>query len=287
MAQRPVFMVKEQAPFFETVEVSFTFNAGFSASQKQKNIAEIHRIFKNRFPSREVLEISSKSMQEVGVPLSAFRLLKYVPSLGKKIPVENVFQGGKKFAFGGPFTDLYHVSPREAKRDERLQFCGRLTAFCFEGVEYPLEPKTAFYDWIYMNALLDNEDLCEKIMKYDAFTDIEFNPERSINCQAKTAAVFVSLGRLGLLEQIRTFDGYMALLSGERKIAGKTNASQTEMLAAPASPDVLVGDVIIHKLWGEGTVTAVEPSLTVTFAGVGEKKLGLAWVKQNCRIVKR
>lgn len=287
MAQRPVFMAKEQAPYFEKVDVTFTFNAGFSASQKQKNITEIHRIFKNRFPGSEVLEISSKSMQEIGVPLSAFHLLKYVPSIGKKIPVENIFQGGKKFALGGPYTDLYHVTPREAKRDERLQSSGRLTDFCFEGVEYPLEPTTAFYDWIYMNALLDNEELREKILQYDAFTDIEFNPERSINCQAKTAAVFVALSRLGLLEQIRTFEGYVALLRGRRKVVEKATNPKAEVPTKSAAPDVQVGDAVIHKLWGEGTVTAVTPSFTVTFDGVGEKKLGLAWVKQNCQILKR
>lgn len=37
------------------------------------------------------------------------------------------------------------------------------------------------------------------MLAYDAFTDIEFNPKRSINCQAEAAAIFVSLSRQGLL----------------------------------------------------------------------------------------
>ena len=37
-------------------------------------------------------------------------------------------------------------------------------------------------------------------MEYDAFTDIAFNPQKSINCQAEAAAVYVSLKRQGLLE---------------------------------------------------------------------------------------
>ena len=194
---------------------------------------------------------------------------------------------------GGPYKDLYHVTPREAKRDERLQSSGRLTAFCFEGVDYPLEPTTAFYDWIYMNALLDNEDLREKILEFNAFTDIEFNPERSLNCQAKAAAVFVSLSRLGVIDQIRTFEGYLALLQGGkaseagRRFDTKAEAPAVPSVAdAPADPDIKVGDTVIHKLWGQGTVTSVTPSFAVAFASVGEKKLGLAWVKQNCQIIK-
>ena len=43
--------------------------------------------------------------------------------------------------------------------------------------------------------------LSKQIIEYDAFTDIEFNPTRSINCQAQAAAIFVSLYRKGLLQE--------------------------------------------------------------------------------------
>ncbi len=52
-----------------------------------------------------------------------------------------------------------------------------------------------------MNALAQSKALAEQILEYDAFTDIEFNPQKSINCQAEAAAVYVSLQRLGLLEE--------------------------------------------------------------------------------------
>jgi hypothetical protein len=35
---------------------------------------------------------------------------------------------------------------------------------------------------------------------YAGFTDIEFNPQRSINCQARSAALFLSLMKRGDLE---------------------------------------------------------------------------------------
>ncbi|MDW9231752.1 hypothetical protein C7S15_5898 [Burkholderia cepacia] len=37
-------------------------------------------------------------------------------------------------------------------------------------------------------------------MTYRAFSDIAFNPERSINCQAYAAALYVSLHERGLLK---------------------------------------------------------------------------------------
>ncbi len=211
MARRPVYRVSGTAPYFVCETVEFTYNGGFAVSQKQKNIVAIHQAFGRMHPKESVLEISTKSLQSLGVELSAFRLLKDVESLDSKIPVENVFQGGKVFAEGGPFSDLYGMSPREAKRDPRLRESGRLTAFYFEGERYPTEPKTAFYDWIYANALLENPDLAEALAQYDAFSDVEFNPQKSLNCQAKAAAIFVSLYRLGELDVIRSFSTFAAI----------------------------------------------------------------------------
>ena len=54
-----------------------------------------------------------------------------------------------------------------------------------------------FYSWIYLNALMQNKSLMEKILTYDAFTDIEFNPKKSINCQAYSAAMITGAYRKG------------------------------------------------------------------------------------------
>ena len=40
-----------------------------------------------------------------------------------------------------------------------------------------------------------------KLLEYDVFTDIEFNHKKSINCQARAAAIFVSLLKKGELEE--------------------------------------------------------------------------------------
>jgi len=211
MATRPVFLPHNRPPYCTVYNAEFTYNGGFAVSQKQKNIIAIHNSFHDIFPDKKVLEISSKSMQEGGTGLSAFHLLKYVPSLGKSVPVENVFQSGKVFKNGGPYSDLLLVTPKEAKRDERLRTGGALTAFRFEGKNYPIQPQTAFYDYIYINALLENEDLAKIVLEYDAFTDVEFNPQKSINCQAKAAALFVSIHRSGLLDSLDDFDKFIQL----------------------------------------------------------------------------
>lgn len=212
MANRPVFVPFQKAPYVDVFMPEFTWNGGFAVSQKQKNITALHQAFTERFPERKVLEISSKSMQPLGVKLSAFNLKKYVPSLGRSIPLECVFQGGKVFAAGGPYRDLYEATARDAKRDPRLKESGMLRSFFFEGQHFPLSPTTAFYDWLYINALMENTDLAQSLMEYNAFTDIEFNHGKSLNCQAQAAAIFVSLSRQGLLEQCKDFNSFVQLL---------------------------------------------------------------------------
>ena len=55
-------------------------------------------------------------------------------------------------------------------------------------------------------------------MKYTSFTDIAFNPDKSINCQAKAAAVYVSLRKKGILEQaIENKDTFLNMVYGEIK----------------------------------------------------------------------
>ena len=213
MAQRPVFVPFKRPPFVDVYPVEFTWSGGMAVSRKQKNVTAQHAAFRARFPERRVLEISSKSLQAEGVQLSAFNLPLTVPSLGRQVPVECVYQGGKVFAAGGPYTDLYTALPKNAKRDGRLQSSGMLRSFFFEGESIPSQPVTAFYTWLYIRALMENEELAKKLLAYDAFTDIEFNPNRGLSCQASAAAVYVSLARQGLLERCRTFQGFHQLLT--------------------------------------------------------------------------
>ena len=199
MARRPVFVPDSDKPYVSELSLDFEYFPGFSIQQKQRSIASLHASYVAKFPSSRVLEVSSKSERDIGVRLSAFNLMIEHPGRGS-YSVECAFQASKVFLHGGPFVDLLDVSSRAAKTDRRLRESGELVAFRYCEHEFPLEPKTYFYDWLYASALCRDDKLVEQVMMFDAFTDIEHNPERSINCQARSVAKVVGLARAGLLE---------------------------------------------------------------------------------------
>lgn len=201
MAIRPVFLStsKVKDELLIKRNINFEWFPGFSVSQKQKSIASMHEQIMEKNPDYNVLEISSKSSNELGIQLSAFNLMIHTKN-EKSFSVESAFQASKVFSGGGPFIDLLLKNSREAKKDSRLKSSGQLVSFKYLNRNFPLEPKTFFYNWLYINALSMNENLSQKILKYNAFTDIEFNPQKSINCQAEAAALYVSLSNRELLE---------------------------------------------------------------------------------------
>lgn len=201
MAQRPLFIPHLDGPLLvRTVDVTFDWFPGLSVSQKQRSIDSLHDTAGQLAGINKVLEVSSKSREELGVSLSAFNLTLTNLAHSRRYSVECAFQGSKVFEQGGPYTDIFRMSSREAKRDERLRTSGRLVCFRFLDVDWPLEPQTAFYDWLYIAALNQHPDLIERLAEFSAFTDIEFNPKKSINCQAYAVALFVSLYKRGILE---------------------------------------------------------------------------------------
>lgn len=215
MATRPIFVPVFDGPLLvKTFHVDFEWFPGMSVSQKQKSIASLHSAASSATGGKPILEISSKSKEDLGISLSAFNLKFQTLKLKNTISVECAYQGSKVFENGGPYVDLFGVTAREAKRDERLQSSGRLRSFRFCGIEWELEPRTAFYDWLYVNTLSKQRDLASKLAPYNAFTDIEFNPERSINCQAYSVALFLSLQHRGWLNQARSKEGFLATISG-------------------------------------------------------------------------
>ena len=199
MANRPVFIPsdsKEAMVFIESLD--FEWFAGFSVAQKKKSVESLHKTFIDKYPSKKVLEISSKSESELGVMLSAFNLQIELAN-GHKASVESLYQSSKVFEQGGPYEDIRYKSSLEAKRDERLKNSGEVVAFEHKGNKWDIEPKTAFYNWLYLNVLNLNTDLKNQVLEYDAFTDIEFNPKKSFSCQANAIALYVSLRRKNLL----------------------------------------------------------------------------------------
>ena len=187
MAERPVFSICDSKVVSKMY--SFEWFPGFAVSQKQKSIDSLHKAVKEADAQANPLEISSKSANPLGVKLSAFNLCLNNHTL------ENIFQSAKLFENGGPYLDLLEVPPREAKRDERLHKSGQLKAFCYQGAVFPLTPQTVFYDYIYIQAVKQSlaEQEVRALAYFTHFTDIEFNPKKSINTQARSVALIRQL----------------------------------------------------------------------------------------------
>lgn len=218
MAKRPVFVVNNNMiNFFDTVNTEFEWYSGFSISQKQKSIKSLHTNFLNQFENKNILEISSKSMNNLGVQLSAFNL-KIKCDNGKSYTVESLFQSSKVFKDGTDNKDLLDKTSLEAKQEARSRNTKELVYFDYFGYKWELEPKTMFYDWLYINAVAQNKKLLEELVKYDAFTDIEFNPNKSFNCQAKSAAMLVTLYNNNMLEvALQSVENYKQIVMNIKK----------------------------------------------------------------------
>jgi len=192
MALRPIFIPNSDSVGVVEKMIDFKWHAGMAASQKKKSIIELHQAA-NNIGITNILEISSKSETNLGVCLSAFNLLIKTKKYGNEFTVETAFQGSKVFEQGGPYKDLFGMDSLAAKKDIRLKTSGNLVSFNFFGKNFPLTPRTYFYDWVYINALVQHHDYVLELKKYNGFSDIEFNPKKSINCQAHAVALYLSL----------------------------------------------------------------------------------------------
>ncbi len=220
MANRPIFTPDFNGfPYVDTIDIEFKWYPGFAKSQMQKSILSLHEAAEKQGIA-PILEISRKSTSRLGVSLSAFILPLETPN-GQKMTVECAYQGSKVFEDGGPYHDLYSVSSRAAKTDERLQNSGKLIGFNFCGEDFPPEPKTAFYDRLYITALYQKKrDFMKELEEFQGFSDIVFNPNRSLNCQARAAALYVSFFKNGLIEEqiFNDKEYYLTILTGSEQL---------------------------------------------------------------------
>lgn len=200
MAKRPIFIPQlDGSDYIKEKIVEFKWISGMSLGQQQKCIRSLHDAAK-KIGIKSIFEISTKSEHLIGKQLSAFNLSITLPN-ERTSSVEAAFQSSKVFEFGGPFIDFYNLSGREIKKDARLRESGSLLRFEYFNDTWDLEPKTAFYDWLYIDALKQNPNLSKELLEFSAFTDIAFNPKKSFNCQARAAALFVSISKRNLLKE--------------------------------------------------------------------------------------
>lgn len=198
MANRVIFKHTENGPhLFEEVLVEFEWVPGMAVSQGRKSVQNLHSAAASNLGISPVLEISTRSSNDFGISLSAFNL--QITFQKRKYPVEAVYQACKVFESGGPFLDILSSRSIDAKRDSRLRESGALLSYRFEEINWPLVPSPNFYDYLYIRALLENTHR-HSLLEYQAFSDIAFSQTskiskhgKSFNCQARSAAIYVSL----------------------------------------------------------------------------------------------
>jgi hypothetical protein len=195
MANRPFFIPNDNKDeLVKTKLVEFKWFSGFAKVQKQKSISSFHENISKQFRYNKILEISTKSKDKLGVKLSAFNLK--INFKDKEYFLESLFQGSKVFSNEGPYVDIYKKESIDAKKDERIKRSD-LKEFSFFGEKFTLD--FDFYSWLYFLALKQNKKLTSEMLQYQAFTDIEFNPEKSLNCQAYSAALYLSMVKNNIL----------------------------------------------------------------------------------------
>lgn len=194
MAEKMIFISDGINPFYEKI-INYVFVPGFAPIQRKKNVINLNESIKSEFPNLKTLEISTKSDNELGRQLSAFNL-----KLNGRF-VESTFQSSKVFADGSQYEFLIDKKPLEAKRFIQNLPKQSIVKFRFEGTDYSINPKSFFYDYIYIKALQNNHELSSKLKDYDVFTDIEFNYKKSINCQARACAIYAYLLKSGKVDE--------------------------------------------------------------------------------------
>lgn len=238
MAEKSVFISKVEYPFFEEVHVNIDWFGGFALSQKRKCQIGLHQNFLMEYPKEKILEISSSSLMSLGAKLSAMHLNKR--TLKGITTVESAFQSSRIYGDGakriGPFPEYRFLPGRECKKLVK-EAAKEMHSYQYEldGLTFyaPAHHISQFYDFLYLNALLEpeNEEVKNKLLqeKYTAFTDLA---TKSLNCQARSAAIFVGLVRAGMIDEVRDYDSYLKLFRTQAngKAAGPMTYEHVQLL---------------------------------------------------------
>ena len=190
MAIRPIYISTNiiENPFIEK-DVSFEWVKGMSYTQKCKRRDSMYKAISNMnlYYMDKVLEVSTKSNKELGVNLSALKLTIPLTS-GREETVENIYQSSKVL-------------------DEN----NKIKEFKFHNTIFEKDPYSMYYDYLYMLGLYCHKEYHEELSNYGIFTDIEFNPKKQLNTQARAVAIWNTLYRnnmTNILENQNEFKEY-------------------------------------------------------------------------------
>ena len=199
VAFRPVFISTFDDELVNIDSIEFEWMKGRDPLTKKNNSKSLIKSFYKKY-NYKPLEVSTKSDNALGMLLSAFNLTLKTP-VGH-IPVECAYQGSKKYMEIGKREEFYKTNPVNIKKIIKKENIDKysIQSFDFFGDIWNIEPKEAFYSWLYLKGLGDNKSIEKELIKFKAFIDIEFNPKKSINCQARACAMYVSLKKMNIFE---------------------------------------------------------------------------------------
>lgn len=268
MAERSVFVSQDAYPFFEEIRVQFDYFPGFALSQKRKSQIALHQNFLRAYPQERVLEVSSASLYSLGAALSAMNLKKRTKQ--GITSVESVFQSSRIYGENGeigPFPEWLFLPGRACKKAVKERSMGLpCTRYRFDGLDFgaPGHCVSLFYNYLYLNALCEqeNRDAAEglRASACTAFTDLATN---SLNCQARSCAIYVSLVKNGLIHLVRDYNTYLELF-------------RTTPDGSPTGKEAFTN---VQLMNARGTVTLRSP---VVPCRVGRSEVE-AWYGENCR----
>jgi len=214
MAHRPLFIPFDHTPYVQSLNIEFQWHAGLSRAQRKRSITSMHNAIQKANWPGEILEISTASEQEFGQQLSAMNLMVTLEQNGETVTqsVESIYQSAKVFGQIGPHPEWLGLTGKQCKKavQKVSKEHGLVTSFEWNGRTWPTSNIEGFYSWVYIQGLLQLDNGLERLNEYSGFTDIYFNPRKTINCQARTAAQAVQLYKLNLIDDvIQTPDSFL------------------------------------------------------------------------------
>lgn len=162
-----------------------------------------HRILAKESGGR-LLEVSPYG-SNLGKKLTPWTLTLNLKS-GESFPVAAILESAKVFERGGPYEDLAEKDQDVLLSDTRLTESGRLLGYHFEGEAFTLNPRHKFFDYLYIRALSQKPELFEDLLQVDILTDITYQMHSMYLSPARAVGYFISLLRLGILEEILQSD---------------------------------------------------------------------------------
>ena len=202
MAKRPLFIPQKKRVGLIRIDVDFEYVSGQASVQKRKCVRSLHKSIKNMGYIENPLEVSTASECELGIKTSAFNLNIIDEEKGELV-LESVYHATKVFKNHGVELSLLRMGARESKKraNALLKKYGVIEGYHYRGIDFPEEPKSLCFTWLYFQALkyLPTKEL-SFLAQFDGFTDLNFKIDSMGNCQAHAMALFVSIYNHGIYE---------------------------------------------------------------------------------------